>query len=126
MPVSLPFGSAMAGRHFKVELPKPKYFSRISSDVDIQHWLIRVQEYMTPMGYEPAIWAVVASQFLNKVPLQLWEARKARLAAVNMGHGTCPMWNGTVLGHGAFLHSVFKIMRVNYLVNVIAPNWLSG
>ena len=83
VPVSLPFGSAMAGRHFKVELPKPKFFSRISSDVDIQRWLIRIQEYMTLIGHDLAIWAVVASQFLDKVPLQLWEARKARLVAEN-------------------------------------------
>lgn len=55
MPVSLPFGSAMAGRHFKVELPKPKFFSIISSDVDVQRWLIRVQEYMTLMGHDAAI-----------------------------------------------------------------------
>ena len=38
---------------------------------------------MTVMGHDPAIWAVLASQFLDKVPLQLWAARNARLVAEN-------------------------------------------
>ena len=34
-PVSLPFGSAVTGKHFKADLPRPKDFSKISVDADI-------------------------------------------------------------------------------------------
>ena len=63
---------------------------------------------MTLIGHDPAIWAVVASQFLDKVPLQLWEARKARLVLLKTA---LTFIHGRVSGHGAFLHSVFRIMR---------------
>ena len=33
--VSLPFGSAVTGKHFKADLPRPKVFSKISVDADI-------------------------------------------------------------------------------------------
>lgn len=81
--VSLPFAAAMAGKRFKADLPKPKYFSRLGVDSDVHLWLVRVQEYVTLAGFDVSIWAVIASQFFDKVPLQLWEARKARLVAEN-------------------------------------------
>lgn len=79
--VSLPFAAAMAGKRFKAELPKPKFFSKISVDFDIHRWLVRMQEFLTLAGYDVSTWAVIASQYFDKVPLQLWEARKARLVA---------------------------------------------
>lgn len=81
--VSLPFAAAMAGKRFKVDLPKPRYFNRLGVDSDVHLWLVRVQEYVTLAGFDVSIWAVIASQFFDKVPLQLWEARKARLVAEN-------------------------------------------
>lgn len=61
----------------------PKYFSKLGVDSDVHLWLVCVQEYVTLAGFEVSIWAVIASQFLDKVPLQLWEARKAKLVAEN-------------------------------------------
>ena len=79
--VSLPFAAAMGGKRFKADLPKPKHFSKLGVDSDVHLWLVRLQEYVT--GFEVSIWAVIASQFLQKGPLQLWEARKAKLVAEN-------------------------------------------
>ena len=36
------FAAALAGRHVKVELPKPRKFSRIAVDSDIRAWLLRM------------------------------------------------------------------------------------
>ena len=74
-----PFAAALAGRHVKVELPKPSKFSRIAVDSDIRAWLLRMHEYLTISGVEPKAWVVFASNFLAQAPLQLWEARKTQL-----------------------------------------------
>ena len=61
------------------DLPKPKRFDKISSDVDNHRRLVRMQEYVTLASHDRAlVQAVFASQFLNKVPSQLWETRKSR------------------------------------------------
>ena len=78
---SFPFASALVGRHIKADLPKPSKFSRIAADSDIRAWLTRMHEYFTITGMEPAAWVVVASNFLDKAPLQLWEARKLQYAS---------------------------------------------
>ena len=72
----LPFSAAIAGRHVKIELPRPRRFTKIAADSDINAWLLRVQEYLTVSGIDPTCWVVFASNFLDNVPLQLWEARK--------------------------------------------------
>ena len=74
-----PSAAALAGRHVKVELPKPSKFSRIAVDSDIRAWLLRMHEYLTISGVEPKAWVVFASNFLAQAPLQLWEARKTQL-----------------------------------------------
>ena len=47
-----PFAAALAGRHAKVELPKPSKFSRIAVDSDVRAWLRRMHEYLTISGVE--------------------------------------------------------------------------
>ena len=79
--ISLPFSAAIAGKHIKIELPKPRKFTRIAADSDIQVWLLRVQEYLSVSGIDQSLWVVFASNFLENVPLSLWEARKVTLAA---------------------------------------------
>ena len=78
---SFPFAAAFAGKHVKVDLPKPSKFSRIAVDSDIRAWLLRMQEYLTISGIESKVWTVFASNFLDEAPLQLWEARKTQMAA---------------------------------------------
>lgn len=75
-----PFAAAFADKHVKLDLPKPSKFSRIAVDSDIRAWLLRMQEYLTISGIESTVWTVVASNFLDQAPLQLWEARKTQLA----------------------------------------------
>ncbi|KAL3135299.1 hypothetical protein ABBQ32_007497 [Trebouxia sp. C0010 RCD-2024] len=75
-----PFAAALAGKHVKVDLPKPSKFSRIAVDSDIRAWLLRMHEYLTISGIEQNVWVVFASNYLDKAPLQLWEARKTQLA----------------------------------------------
>ncbi|KAL3153227.1 hypothetical protein ABBQ38_011977 [Trebouxia sp. C0009 RCD-2024] len=72
--------AAFADKHVKLDLPKPSKFSRIAVDSDIRAWLLRMQEYLTISGIESTVWTVVASNFLDQAPLQLWEARKTQLA----------------------------------------------
>ena len=60
-------------------IPKPSKFSRIAVDADIRAWLLRMNEYLTISGVEPNVWVVFASNYLDKAPLQLWEARKTQL-----------------------------------------------
>ena len=74
-----PFAAALAGRHVKVEPPKPGKFSRIAVDSDIRAWLLRMHEYLTISGVEHKAWVVFASNFLAQAPLQLWEACKTQL-----------------------------------------------
>jgi len=81
--VSLPFAAALAGKRFKADLPKPKFFKKLGVDSDIHLWLVRMQEYVTLAGFDISIWAVIASQYFEDVPLQLWEARKAPLVVEN-------------------------------------------
>ena len=76
----LPFSATLAGRHIKFELPKPSKFSHIAADSDILAWLLRIQEYLSVTGVEQSVWVVFASNYLDKAPLQLWEARKSQLA----------------------------------------------
>ena len=73
-----PFSAAIAGKHVKVDLPKLSKFSRIAVDADIRAWL-RMNAYLTISGVEPNVWVVFASNYLDKAPLQLWEARKTQL-----------------------------------------------
>ena len=70
--VLLPFGSAVIGRHFKADLPRPEVSSNISADADIHCWLLWSQEYCTLAGNGVSLWAVIAGRYLDKVPLQLW------------------------------------------------------
>ncbi|DBA79948.1 TPA: hypothetical protein ACH3X1_008153 [Trebouxia sp. C0004] len=74
-----PFAAALAGRLVKVELPKPSKFSRIAVDCDIRAWLLQMHKYLTTSGIETSVWVVFASNFLERAPLQLWEARKRQL-----------------------------------------------
>ena len=76
---SFPFAAALPGKHVKIDLPKPSKFSRIAVDSDICAWLLRMQEYLTISGVEPGVWVVFASNYLDKAPLQLWEARKTQM-----------------------------------------------
>ena len=76
-----PFAAALAGKHVKVDLPKPSKFSRIAVDSDIHAWLLRMQEYLIVSGIESKVWTVFVSNFLDEAPLQLWEARKTQFAA---------------------------------------------
>ena len=76
----LPFTAAQAGKHIKFELPRPTKFSRIAVDSHIPAWLVRIHEYLTVTGVEPNVWVVFAGNYLDRAPLQLWEARKAMLA----------------------------------------------
>ena len=76
-----PFTAAQAGKHIKFELPRPAKFSRIAADSDIHAWLVRIHEYLTVTGVELNVWVVFAGSYLDRAPLQLWEARKATLAA---------------------------------------------
>ena len=69
----------MAGQHIKFELPRPSKFARIDADSNIQAWLLRVHAHVTISGIDPSAWVIVASHFLDKDPLALWEARKTRL-----------------------------------------------
>ena len=39
-----------------------------------------MNEYLTISGIEPNVWVVFASNYLDKAPLQLWEARKTQLS----------------------------------------------
>ncbi|DBA87058.1 TPA: hypothetical protein ACH3X2_005300 [Trebouxia sp. C0005] len=78
--MSLPF-SATAGRHIKIKLLRPRRFTRIAADSDTQVWLLRVQEYLSVSGIDQSLWVVFASNFLENVPLSLWEARKVTLSA---------------------------------------------
>ena len=73
---SFPFAAALPGKHVKIDLPKPSKFSRIAVDSDIRAWLLRMQEYLTISGVEPNVWVVFANNYLDKAPLQLWEARE--------------------------------------------------
>ena len=66
-----PVSAAIAGKHVKVELPKPSMFSRIAADSDIRAWLLRMHEYLTISGVTPKVWVVFASNFLDEAPLQL-------------------------------------------------------
>ena len=103
---SLPFGSAVKGKHFKADLPKPKDFSKIAIDADIHRWLMRMQEYLAIAGHDVTVWAVFASQFLDKVPLQLREGARFALllkTALSFIHGK-------VSKHGVLLFSVCMIM----------------
>ena len=77
---AFPFLAAIDGKHVKVDLPKPSKFSRIAVDSDIRAWLLRMHEYLTISGIEPSVWVVFASNYLDKAPLQLWEARKTQLS----------------------------------------------
>ena len=77
---AFPFSAAIAGKHVEVDLPKPSKFSRIAVDSDIRAWLLRMHEYLTISGIEPSVWVVFASNYLDKAPLQLWEARKTQLS----------------------------------------------
>ena len=77
---AFPFSTAIAGKHVKVDLPKPSKFSRIAVDSDIRAWLLRMHDYLTISGIEPSVWVVFASNYLDKAPLQLWEARKTQLS----------------------------------------------
>ena len=77
---ALPFSAAIAGKHVKVYLPKPSKFSRIAVDSDIRAWLLRMHKYLTISGIEPSVCSVFASNYLDKAPLQLWEARKTQLS----------------------------------------------
>lgn len=78
---SFPFTAAMADRHFKFELPRPRRFTKITADSDICAWLLRVQEYLTIAGIDASYWVVFASNYLDGVPLQLWESCKMQLHA---------------------------------------------
>ena len=40
-----------------------------------------MHEYLTISGIEPSVWVVFASNYLDKAPLQLWEARKTQLSS---------------------------------------------
>lgn len=64
-----PFAAALAGKHVKVDLPKPSKFSQIAVDLDIHAWCMH--EYLTVSGVEPNVWVVFASSFLDEAPLQL-------------------------------------------------------
>ena len=77
---AFPFSTAIAGKHVKVDLPKPSKFSRIAVDSDIRAWLLRMHDHLTISGIEPSVWVVFASNYLDKAPLQLWEARKTQLS----------------------------------------------
>ena len=77
---AFPFSAAVAGKHVKVDLPKPNKFSRIAVDSDIRAWLLRMHECLTISGIEPSVWVVFASNYLDKAPLRLWEACKTQLS----------------------------------------------
>ena len=76
---AFPFSTAIAGKHVKVDLPKPSTCC-IAVDSDIRAWLLRMNEYLTISGIEPNVWVIFASNYLDKAPLQLWEARKTQLS----------------------------------------------
>ena len=75
----LPFATAASGHRVKFDLPRPNKFSRISADSDIHAWLLRMREYLTVAGIPEPYWVVFAGNYLDRSPLQLWEARKAKL-----------------------------------------------
>ena len=82
---AFPFSAAIAGKHVKVDLPKPSKLSCIAIDSDIRAWLLRMNKYLTISGIEPNVWVVFASNYLDKAPLQLWEARKTQLSGQPRG-----------------------------------------
>ncbi|KAA6423130.1 MAG: hypothetical protein FRX49_07117, partial [Trebouxia sp. A1-2] len=75
--ISAPSTTASLGQHFKADLPRPEYFRQLDSSVDISRWLLRMEEYLTLMNYDPSIWSVVAAQFLGRAPRDLWDSFKA-------------------------------------------------
>ena len=79
--IALPFSATIPGKHVKIDLPKPSKFSRIAVDSDIRAWLLRMHECLTISGIEPSVWVVFASNYLDKAPSQLWEARKTQLSS---------------------------------------------
>ena len=81
MPTSLPFATAMAGRHIKFELPRPSKNARIDADSNIQAWLLRVDEYVTISGIDPSAWALWPVTFLTRT---LWHCgRHAKLSSLS-------------------------------------------
>ncbi|KAA6428689.1 MAG: hypothetical protein FRX49_01564 [Trebouxia sp. A1-2] len=75
--ISAPSTTASLGKHFKADLPRPEYFRQLDSSADISRWLLRMEEYLTLMNYDPSIWSVVATQFLGRAPRDLWDSFKA-------------------------------------------------
>lgn len=73
------FAAALAGREIKDDQPQPSEFSRVAVDSGICAWLLQVHEYLTISGIRPKVCVIVASNFLDKAPLQLWEACKPQL-----------------------------------------------
>ncbi|DBA66139.1 TPA: hypothetical protein ACH3X2_002615 [Trebouxia sp. C0005] len=75
--ISAPSTTASLGKHFKADLPGPEYFRQLDSSADISRWLLRMEEYLTLMNYDPSIWSVVAAHFLGRAPRDLWDSFKA-------------------------------------------------
>ncbi|DBA79292.1 TPA: hypothetical protein ACH3X2_007812 [Trebouxia sp. C0005] len=77
--MSLPFSATLAGKHVKIELPRPRRFTKIDVNSDIHAWLSCIQEYLTISAIDVSYWVVFATNYFEKAPLQLWEARKIQL-----------------------------------------------
>ena len=104
--VSQPF-SAVTGKHFKADLPKPEVFSKISVDADIHRWLIRMQEYCTLAGPDVSIFGLyLLTSFLTEFPCNYGKhARHALLLKTAL-----MFMHGKILEHGVFPQSVCLIM----------------
>ncbi|DBA68400.1 TPA: hypothetical protein ACH3X2_013703 [Trebouxia sp. C0005] len=76
--VSAPSSTASLGKHFKADLPRPDLFRQLDSSADISCWLLRMEEYLNLMNYDPSIRSVDAAQFLGRAPRDPWDSFTAK------------------------------------------------
>ena len=81
MPLPFATASDVGSAHLRRVLPQPKKFDKISLEHDYEAWLTSTEEYLSLAGFAQNQWAVVASYFLDKSPLRLWQSHKKELLA---------------------------------------------
>ena len=83
--VPLPFATAsdVGSAHQRRVLPQPKKFDKISLEHDYESWLTSTEEYLSLAGFAQNQWAVLASYFLDKLPLRRWQSHKKELLAAH-------------------------------------------
>ena len=77
--------SAISGRDIaslRRTLPQPQKFDKVTADHDFTLWLTGRREYLVLGAFPEAQWAIIASQYLAKNPLRLWQSHKAEQNAI--------------------------------------------